>query len=864
MAKRSNSIRALLAVLLATLFIPLAAFLAYTQIRGVKDRRAQYEAELLATADAASGAIRQFVLDSRRILVSLARDPNLRSLDPQRCPDFFPSLREIYLPTYTNLFTWTVDGDEICSMLQSSDAEPTVGTPPGLEDIITAQDFHISQVHEGTSTGLWTTGLSYPLRDQGGHKEGIITLSVNLGQFNEILARLEPPEGAWVISVLERDGWAFVARSRDAASFIGASSSRFQGTDPADGSPVLNRGIREAVTVEGEPFIWGYTVIPDTPWIVFAGQPKEFIGAPLRRRVVASTATILLSLLAAVLLGIWTYRRISGPLARLVDETSRARPGEPDPLSESGPHEIALLARRFNEAWNAWADAEKGRRRSIRRIQSMVENAVTGIYVSTQSGRFMEVNQAMVDLLGYESRDELLNTPVHELYPTKEERLEVLAAHGGKEFFRGVEVSWKKKDGTPLNVRLFGRRFRKDDGELAWEVIVEDVTRFRALQEQYLQAQKMEALGRMAGGVAHDFNNLLTVIQGQAELMLEDGRVGEDLKGQIREISEAAHRGANLNRQLLAFGRRGSGVREPLDLNDILSGFELVLRRAVGEETELQMAFGTELGWVLGNRGQMEQILMNLVVNARDAMPEGGSLLLETYNARVTEEEARAFPPAQSGPHVVLSVSDSGSGIDPGVLPNIFEPFFSTKPETEGTGLGLSTVYGIVTDMGGHIRVETLPDEGTTFRLFFPREAPGKEARPPARPEARRRKGSGLILLAEDEDAVRRLTCRILERAGYRVISARDGEEALALARTQERPVDILLSDVVMPGIRGPALAETLTREGKVSGVVLFSGYPEGLNDAPLDGRETWELLSKPFTSAELLAAVERALPRNR
>jgi PAS domain S-box-containing protein len=584
------------------------------------------------------------------------------------------------------------------------------------------------------------------------------------------------------------------------------------------------------------------------------------VYGPLYRRWIQSFFLTLFALGIVILLGRMIYRRISDPLAQMVEDAESAQPGDPSPLKAQGPREVAQGATRFNEAWGAWREAEEERLRSEQRIRSLVENAVTGIYISTRGGKFLEVNQAMVDLLGYASRDELLGTPVSALYPSVEERLEILASHGQKEVFHGVEVTWRRKDGSSVAVRLFGRGISLPDGEEGWEVIVEDVTRLRSLQEQYLQSQKMEALGRLAGGIAHDFNNLLTVVQGQAELILDDPRVGEDLKHQVREIREAADRGATLNRQLLAFARRGSDAGKIVDLNRILSDFALILRRAVGEEINLEFAPGHGLGSIRGDRGQLEQVMMNLLVNAKDAMPRGGDLLVETYNTDLGEEEAAAYPPAVPGPHVVLAVSDTGVGIGREDLPSIFEPFFSTKPESQGTGLGLATVYGIVTEMGGHIRVESEPGQGTTFRLFFPLT----EGRPldeaVTREETKEAAGSGLILLAEDEEGVRRLTTRILERAGYKVISAADGRAALDLAMTYEGTFDLLVTDVVMPEMRGPELAEALARAGKVKRAVLFSGYPEGMREAGLRGLERWELLSKPFTSKDLLAAVRRAM----
>jgi PAS domain S-box-containing protein len=861
MPEHRTSIRTYVTIFAASVAIPLLGLLGVSKVREFDLRVERENRELLSQAEGAALGIAQFLRDSERLLRGLAEDPHLKSLSPEDCDVHLVELSPLFLPVFTNLLTVDSAGVPVCSVVP----QPPVDSsgPPGawFEGAWRAEEFYISPVLTGRASGRQAAALAFPLRDPEGQRVGLVALGLDLIHFEEFLVRMNPEESG-IITLFDLDG-KVVARSRDSDRYVGTVSEVFL-SDFAEVVRLQGRGTSEASAFEGPVYVWGWVRIPDTEWVVFAGLPKDAVYGPLYARFIRSGLVALLVLGFAFVLGRNLYRRITTPLAELVTQTAAAKPGDPAPLEVRGPDEIAQVATRFNQAWESWARAEEERRRSVERIRSLVENAVTGIYVSTEGGRFLEVNQAMVDLLGYDSREELLSTPVSGLYDSVRERQEYLADHGRKDFFRGVEVLWRKKDGTPIRVRLFGRRFRNFDGETSWEVIVEDVTRFRSLQDQYLQSQKMEALGRLAGGVAHDFNNLLTVVQGQADLILEDPLVGEDLKAQIQEISDAATRGGKLNRQLLAFGRRAGERKETLDLNKVLRGFELMIRRATGEEIPTELYLSPELGWILGDRGQLEQVVMNLVVNARDAMPRGGNLHIETYNTEVSDEEAAAYPPAAPGPHVVLAVSDTGTGIGPDVLPNIFEPFFSTKPETKGTGLGLSTVYGIVTELGGHIRVESTLGRGTTFRLFFPlQEArPAEETKGPEGTAPRT--GSGLILLAEDEGAVRRLTTRILERAGYEVLSVADGREALEVARGLTVPLDLLLSDVVMPEIRGPELAEILAKEGRVRRAVFFSGYPEGLREAGLRGLDAWELIPKPFSSGDLLSAVARVLGREK
>ncbi len=858
MLPAKSSIRNLLIRLVAALVVPLLGLLGYFGYRSGRTEVQAAEARVLAMAEATSLAIQQFLYDAEENLSRIAGHPAVRSLDPDRCAGIERELAEIFIPQFTNIFVWSLEDGEVCSGLPLPEA-PGVDTtlPPWLPEAESAPGFWLGRVGQGGRSGRWNTALTYPIRGPAGERTGLVIVGLDLGHFQRILARIALPEGG-LITVAQRD-MVVVARSRGGEEWVGRT---LEETSPLSLAAVETggSGISRAPSMEGEDYFWGFVPVPNAAWIVFAGIPTDQVFGPIRTRLAGTLLVTLAILLTTFLLGWNAYRRITDPLASLVQEAATAKPGDSSPLQVRGPREIALVAQRFNEAWQAWGEAEKERKRSDERIRSLVENAITGVYVSTESGRFLEVNQAMVDLLGFRSREELLNTPVVALYESPEARERYIRGLQGRDLSRGVQVQWRRKDGAPLTVRLFARSFTTAEGEGAWEVIVEDVTALMSLQEQVLQGQKMEALGRLAGGIAHDFNNLLTVVQGQADLILDDPAVGEDLRAQLREISEAAARGGALNRQLLAFGRRSSVQRRNLDLNQVLQGIEIMLRRAAGEEVRLHMVLSPALGWILGDRSQVEQVIMNLVVNARDAMPRGGDLLIETYNTRVNEEDRAMYPQATLGPQVVLSVTDTGTGIDPKVLPHIFEPFFTTKPESQGTGLGLATVYGITAGSGGHLRVESVQGRGTTFRVFLPAAPSEAGVREDPTREVVARTGSGVILVAEDEEAVRRLAIQILERAGYEVISAASGAEALEVARTREGPIRLLLSDVVMPGLRGPELAETLAQEGRVRRAVLISGYADGMKEGGPQGLDAWELLPKPFNSAELLATIEKVL----
>ncbi len=387
------------------------------------------------------------------------------------------------------------------------------------------------------------------------------------------------------------------------------------------------------------------------------------------------------------------------------------------------------------------------------------------------------------------------------------------------------------------------------------------------LETQLRHAQKMEAIGQLAGGVAHDFNNILTAILGNAELTLleleRDLETNRELTANLHEIERCAHRAAGLTQQLLTVSRRQAIEPKVLDLNRLLADLSHMLRRLIGEDIQFETATTEGLRPLRTDAGQIEQVIMNLVVNARDAMPGGGRLTVRTTNVDIDTQDAATRPDAQPGPHVLLSVSDTGQGIDAATLERIFEPFFTTKPVGRGTGLGLATVYGIVRQSGGHLRVASAVGKGTTFDVYLPAYTGQQqpiERDTPTQPPSH---GPSTILLCEDDESVRRLAAQMLREAGYAVMVASDGEAALRLARDASQPIDLLVTDVIMPDMNGRELANRLRAETPTFRTLFVSGYPadiiahRGILDEGLD------YLEKPFTRADLLRRVDAILRPN-
>jgi nitrogen-specific signal transduction histidine kinase/CheY-like chemotaxis protein len=398
--------------------------------------------------------------------------------------------------------------------------------------------------------------------------------------------------------------------------------------------------------------------------------------------------------------------------------------------------------------------------------------------------------------------------------------------------------------------------------DVAW-TIIERKRAEQALQrseEQLRGAQRMEAIGRLAGGIAHDFNNLLTVIINHAAFATDSVSGGDPVQTDLTEIRKAADRAAALTRQLLAFSRKQLLQPKVLDLSKIVGGMEGMLRRLLGEDIALSVILAMDLGKVMADPGQVEQVVMNLAVNARDAMPDGGKLTIETANIEIDEASARQHAGAKSGPHVVLSVTDTGCGMDEKTRARLFEPFFTTKATGKGTGLGLATVYGIVKQSGGTIWVNSEPGKGTTFKVYLPRELRASETAARVPQILSRSAGAETILVVEDEAGIRNVARRMLSDAGYTVLTAASGDEALLVCERHQGTVRLVLTDVVMPGMYGKELADRLASLYPHMQVLYMSGY----TDDSIGQRGVLDpgthFIGKPFNAAELTHMVHQVL----
>ena len=592
--------------------------------------------------------------------------------------------------------------------------------------------------------------------------------------------------------------------------------------DPAPAPKRLGRGLTEYVLRTGEPLLATPKVFEELMArgeVELIGAPSlDWMGVPLRAGNQTFGVLVVQSYSEDVRFGerdkeVLTF--VSQQLASAIDHKR---------------HEEAL-------------------RQSEARYRSLVQSAVYGIYRSSVDGRFLDVNPALIHMLGYESAEAVVKLdPQREVFLEAEEHDRLMQEFQRTGQLDSAEVRWRRKDGSAITVRLSGRAATSlEDADQVLEIIAEDVTERRALEEQFRQAQKMEAVGRLAGGVAHDFNNLLMVVSGYTEVLLEE--LGEDdpRLPKVQAIQQAADRATTLTRQLLAFSRKQLLELKVVDVNAIVTDMERLLRPLIGENIELATRLAPNVGHTRADAGQLEQVIMNLVVNAKDAMPNGGKILIQTSEAEL-EAARREHSLIEPGTYILLSVSDTGVGMDRETQSRIFEPFFTTKEKGKGTGLGLSTVYGIVKQSGGYIFAQSQAGSGTMFQIYLPRVAdPPQHAGADKHPQGPTG-GSETVLLVEDEESVRELVRETLKGRGYTVMEASDGVSGLRAAEEFKGTIDILITDVVMPGMSGRELAKRITAMRPGVKVLYLSGYTEDaiIHEGVLEAGTAF--LQKPFT----------------
>ncbi|MGA2721944.1 MAG: PAS domain S-box protein [Bryobacteraceae bacterium] len=718
-------------------------------------------------------------------------------------------------------------------------------------DTLPEADVLVRDFHRDAPSGPVHLGLNLPLRlAPGSAAFGVLALGIDPATYLYPLLEAWPSHSASGETVLVRRvvGNEAVYLNRIPGRENSPNNLRIpmSRTDIAAVQALNGKeGNIEALDYRGVPVFAAARRVPDTPWYLVAKMDQKQVQAPIRRRsLMLGLGAVSLILVVGAMIVLW-WRRQQVQFYRERYE--------------------AEIERRATEERAAQALQE-----SESRFRAIFENAAIGMADSSLDARFIRLNQRFCEIMGY-SREELLGLTFRQItHPDDLARDEQLVAQlmSGDLSSAAVEKRYLRKDGAVVRANLLLSLLRSPSGDpLHFVAVVEDVTgqkraedERRQLERQLLQAQKMESVGRLAGGVAHDFNNHLTVINGYCAMLLDEMRPDDLLREPVGEILLAGNRAAALTQRLLAFSRKQVAEPRVISLNDVVAEAGKMLFRLIGDDIEIVTHFDAGLGSVVADPSQMSQVLMNLAINARDAMPDGGRIIIETSNTDLDQGYAAQHAGVEPGPYVLLSITDTGVGMTQEVLQQIFDPFFTTKGVGVGTGLGLSTVYGIVKQAGGWIWVYSEPGQGSTFKVYLPRAggAPETLRAPVAAAEALR--GTETVLVVEDQPEVRRLTLAMLESRGYRLLEAANGSEALSLCEHYPEAIHLLITDVVMPGMTGRELAMRLVALRPSLKTLYTSGYTADaiVHEGVLEPGVAY--LPKPFSPAQLAAKVRDVL----
>jgi PAS domain S-box-containing protein len=666
--------------------------------------------------------------------------------------------------------------------------------------------------------------------------------------------------------------YEFLLTTANGEQVVSRSSdpNRYVGDDLASTAFYQQRAAATRPGLDGVSRIWGEATVPGPGWLLFTGIDESTALAGADSAEMREFAVVLGGFVVALVATLLVYRRITGPLRQL-SEAVTATDLTNDEVTDSsvdvdGPREVAVLAdairtlrdsvhRELNERTRAESEA----RASERAYRTLFDESPLPMWVF-QPDRLLGVNEAAIALYGFD-REEIPYMSVDSVWVDDMPEEVRAAFEEGAPLEQSGPWRHRKRDGSTVEVMVSCRNifFGAIEARL---LITEDVTDRERMQRQIVQTDRLESLGQLAGGVAHDFNNLLGVIMSYQAFVREwaaahrDGDDAQDVLSDLDQIDLATSRAAELTRQLLAFGRREKASPLPIRVKTVVEEVRRLLSRSLGERIELLTLVQDDAATVVVDPGQMEQVFINLAVNARDAMPEGGTVTIDSSSLALAEPEATEQWGLPAGDYVRISVRDTGEGMTPDVVEHAFEPFFTTKPAGKGTGLGLSSIYGIVVGAGGAIRLASEPGEGTDVIMVFPAageyDEVGEEARAPVELS-----GAGrTALVVEDESGLREVIRRMLERHGYSVLVAADGPAAIALSKDHQGDIDILLTDVVMPRMQGTELADAIRAERPDIVVVYMTGYArDAFGDS---GTRPTALIEKPFREDELLAVLRQ------
>ena len=869
-ARRGLSIQLRLVLLVMASALPALLFSVFQARAASREERANAERQALQLARRIAARVDDHVNTVDALLAGLSRTVEVDTGALRHNDSVLVSLRRDLGPRYLNLSVADARGRIIGLSSPELSATPVlVNDRQYFRDAMRSRGLGVGEPMIGRVSHEYALAFGRAVLDPGGRPIGVVAASTLLRQFRAILIPPDLPDQA-VVTLIDSSG-IVLARTRDADHWLG---HRVAPPVPR-GDPTRREGVSE-VMVDDVAQLSGFATATRVPWSVYVGIPSDVALARVhgegRRTQLLLIGSLALSLLLAWLLA----RGIAAPVRALTVDAELFAGGDLTHRSRvEADGELGTLAATFNRMIDVLERRGAELQESERRYRALFDTLPLPLWVfDIETLRFLAVNDAALRKYGY-AREEFLGLTVLDIRPPEDVATFLEHAVPDRVLRRRSEP-WRHRTrmGETLDVEINSDDLVYD-GRRARLVVAVDVTErlrteraLRQSQEQLRQSQKMEAVGSLAGGIAHDFNNLLTAILGYCDLALDELPAGSPASGDVAEVRRAALRAAELTHQLLAFSRRQ--VLKPLvfPLGPAAAQAEKILRRLLSANIELELVVDAGTPSVCADPTQLEQVVLNLAVNARDAMPRGGHLRIRTGTAHLASPRAMSGVTLDAGVYAVLEVTDTGTGIAPEVRDRLFEPFFTTKARGQGTGLGLATVYGIVQQSGGAIDVASAPGHGTTFTTYFPvaeavDDDDPDDAADDGRNAMRSLSGSpagATILLAEDDPAVRAIARETLARAGYHVLAAGHGAEALAIAADFDGAIDLLLTDVIMPGMNGRQLAEALVARRPGIRVLFASGYTDNvlLDQGALAPDVT--LLDKPFTPAGLARKVAEVL----
>ena len=755
----------------------------------------------------------------QRLLATLIMFPGLRDANPAACRALLPNVLRDH-PNYINIFVVNADGSPFCAAtVPSASTGRSASQAPWFTRAIATRTAAVGDYQISLTSGRPAIMLAQPIIAPSGRIERVVTAVVGLDELNATFKAVKLPFGA-TLTLTGRDG-TILARTPDAAAWIGRRHAQFPAGRPAGAD--TSHQMHESTGTDGIRRL--YTVLP-----VEAGVATGlFVTLDIESEAISAGADRLLVhhlwLLGLLTLGAFGVALIGGRLLVLQPVEAQRREAEDRMRIALEASRVGVWEHKGNDERVFWSDTLA---------------AMHGL----PAGGFGGTLAAFLACV-HPSEQTAIESAIADAVATQQPTLI-------------LEYTTIWPDGTKHRLSTTAH-YSYDDGALTrGSGVVVDVTEQRSLEDQLRQAQKMDAVGQLAGGVAHDFNNMLTAILGNAQFLADEFPEGDRRRIDVDEIIKAAERAAALTHQLLAFSRKQMLAPKVLHLGDVVAQMTPMLRRLLGETIDLRTTMG-DRNDIKADAGQIGQVVMNLAVNARDAMKAGGRLTIETTDIAIDAAGAKQHATMTPGAYVLLTVTDTGHGMDAVTLERIFEPFFTTKPAGEGTGLGLATVYGIVKQSGGHLEVRSEPGRGTTFRIYLARtleqSAVGETHARPALP-----RGSETVLVVEDEELVREFAEKVLRRQGYKVHAFASPAQAIKFATAHPSKVDLILTDVVLPGMSGPAMIGELKRRQIEPDVICMSGYTDGAltRDGEIDDDNSF--LQKPFTSDQLARAVRHTL----